>query len=129
MIRFRKRSVIAALITAIAVGCTSAPPEQSQQSSTETTIPTPDAQVLFQANCSSCHNPLRDATGPQLAGALGRWGNDTVRIKSFIRNSTKMIAGGDSYAVGLYNKWNKTAMYSFPNLTDAELDALLTLMK
>jgi len=89
----------------------------------------PDAQAIFAANCVSCHHLDRDGTGPALNGALARWNNDTTRIKSFIRNSSKMIADGDPYAVKLYEQWNKMSMYSFPSLTDAELNSLLELMK
>jgi hypothetical protein len=28
------------------------------------------AETLFQQNCASCHNPIKDATGPALAGIL-----------------------------------------------------------
>jgi cytochrome c551/c552 len=28
----------------------------------------PDGKALFQANCASCHNPYKDATGPALKG-------------------------------------------------------------
>ena len=32
----------------------------------------PDGKALFQANCASCHNPYKDATGPKLNGVDGR---------------------------------------------------------
>ena len=110
--------------------CGNAPEAPSQSfPAGETVVQAPDAQALFAANCASCHKIDRDAIGPALKGALGRWDNDTARIKSFIRSSTQMIERGDPYAVELYEKWNKTAMYSFPKLKGAELDSLLTLMK
>jgi len=31
-----------------------------------------DGKALFQANCASCHNPIKDATGPALQGITGR---------------------------------------------------------
>ncbi|MFT5167334.1 MAG: hypothetical protein ACI8P3_002571, partial [Saprospiraceae bacterium] len=36
-----------------------------------------------------------------------------------------VIASGDSYAVGIYNEYNKSVMTSFPNLTDEEINSVL----
>lgn len=79
-------------------------------------------KTIFNNNCSSCHHPAKDATGPALAFAPQR--RDKKWLKKFIYNSAALIASGDLLANCLYNEWNKTAMTSFPNLTDAELDAL-----
>ena len=32
-----------------------------------------DGEKLFKANCASCHNPIKNATGPKLQGALEKW--------------------------------------------------------
>ncbi len=88
----------------------------------------PDAQILFQANCSSCHKLTEDATGPALAGALARWNNERARLKSFIRNPAAALNAGDPRAKELMAKWS-TMMLAYPNLTEQELDALLTLMQ
>jgi mono/diheme cytochrome c family protein len=82
-----------------------------------------DGKALFQANCASCHNPLKDATGPALKGMDERVPSKEWLYK-WIRNSAGVIASGDKYANDLYVKWNKTAMTSFPNLTDADIDAI-----
>lgn len=79
-------------------------------------------KTIFNNNCASCHHPAKDATGPSLAFAPQR--RDKKWLKKFIYNSAALIASGDLLANCLYNEWNKTAMTSFPNLTDAELDAL-----
>jgi mono/diheme cytochrome c family protein len=84
-----------------------------------------DGKALFQANCASCHNPLKDATGPALKGMDERVPSKEWLYK-WIRNSAGVIASGDKYANDLYVKWNKTAMTSFPNLTDADIDAIVT---
>jgi predicted CXXCH cytochrome family protein len=78
-------------------------------------------KTLFQNKCASCHNPLKDATGPKLKGA-----DQTVPSKewlySWVKNSSALIASGDKYANELYAKWNKTAMTSFPDLSHEDID-------
>ncbi len=83
-----------------------------------------DGKALFQANCASCHNPLKDATGPALKGMDERVPSKEWLYK-WVHNSAAVIASGDKYANELYNKWNKTAMTSFPNLTEADIDAIV----
>lgn len=84
----------------------------------------PDGKALFMSNCASCHNPLKDATGPALQNIdktfpSKEWGYD------WIHNSAKLIAAGDPTAVAIFNKYNKTAMTAFPQLTTEEIDAIL----
>lgn len=83
-----------------------------------------DGKALFQANCASCHNPIKDATGPALKGMLDRVPSKEWLYK-WVHNSAGVVASGDKYAVAIYNKWNKTAMTSFPNLTEADIDAIV----
>ncbi len=83
-----------------------------------------DGKALFQANCASCHNPLKDATGPALKGMDERVPSKEWLYK-WVHNSAAVIASGDKYANEIYNKWNKTAMTSFPNLTEADIDAIV----
>ncbi|MBL7705115.1 MAG: c-type cytochrome [Taibaiella sp.] len=83
-----------------------------------------DGKALFQANCASCHNPLKDATGPALQGMDQRVPSKEWLYK-WVHNSAAVIASGDKYANEIYNKWNKTAMTSFPNLTEADIDAIV----
>ncbi len=83
-----------------------------------------DGKALFQANCASCHNPIKDATGPALKGMDERVPSKEWLYK-WVHNSAGLIASGDKYAVDIYNKWNKTAMTSFPNLTEADIDAIV----
>lgn len=88
------------------------------------TFAAPDGKALFQANCASCHNPIKDATGPALKGVTGRVPNKEW-IYKWIKNSASVIASGDKYANDLYNKWNKTAMTAFPGLSNEEIDAIV----
>ncbi len=87
-------------------------------------IAAPDGKALFQANCASCHNPLKDATGPALKNI-----NQTFPSKewgyNWVHNSAALIAAGDKTAVEIYNKFNKAAMTAFPQLKNEEIDAIL----
>jgi mono/diheme cytochrome c family protein len=87
-----------------------------------------NGQSLFSQNCASCHAVYKDLTGPALAGVEERWG-DKKKLHAWIRNNQAVLKSGDAYATALYNKWNKTPMNLFPNLTDPEIDAILGYIK
>jgi mono/diheme cytochrome c family protein len=91
--------------------------------STESTYSN-EAQAIFQANCASCHNPLKDATGPALSGSLARVPSREWLVK-WIHNPTKLIQEKDAYAIAIYEKWNKTSMTAFPNLSDEDVNLLI----
>lgn len=86
-----------------------------------------EGKSLFTANCAACHakNMKDDLTGPALGGVQQRWEGREETLYEWIRNSQKVIASGDEYAVNLYNTWNKVMMNSFPNLDDAQITAIL----
>jgi hypothetical protein len=65
--------------------------------------------------------------GPQLAGVYDR-APSIDWIKSFVKNSSAVIASGDDYAVKLYNEYNKTQMTAFP-LKDEEIMHILAYVK
>lgn len=80
-------------------------------------------QKLFKANCASCHKPDKDMTGPALKGAKARW-EGKGDIYAWVKNSTAVIATGNSYAKELFEKWNKSVMT--PNaVSNEEIDAIL----
>ena len=83
-----------------------------------------DGKVLFQANCASCHNPIKQVTGPALKGVDARV-PDKKLLYSWIRNNATVLASGNKYFNDLYNQFSKTPMNIFPQLTDAEIDAIL----
>ncbi len=84
----------------------------------------PDGKALFQSNCASCHNPLKDATGPALKGVDSRVPSKEW-LHNWVHNSASVIASGDKYANDLYNKWGKTSMTPFPQLSVEEIDAIV----
>lgn len=84
----------------------------------------PDGKALFQANCASCHHPIKKSTGPALQGVESRVPSKDWLYK-WIKNSAAVIASGDAYANQIYTEYNKTAMTAFPNLSNEDIDAIL----
>lgn len=84
----------------------------------------PDGQAIFKSNCAACHNPLKDATGPALQGMDTRVPSKEWLYK-WVKNSASLIASGDKYAVDIYNKWGKTPMTGFSNLSNEDIDAVV----
>lgn len=82
-----------------------------------------DGEALFKTNCSNCHKPDKEFTGPILKGALQRWGGDKKAMFSFIRNPAESIIK-NAYAKKVFDKWNKISMPAF-RFTDSELDAMM----
>ena len=84
-------------------------------------------ESLFKANCTSCHNVHKKVIGPALAGVYERVPEPQIEwLGKFIQNSTKVIQGGDEYAVNLYEEYNKTQMTSFAGFKpDKEIAQLL----
>jgi mono/diheme cytochrome c family protein len=83
---------------------------------------------LFDANCKTCHRVDKKLVGPALAGVYDR-APSIDWIKSFIHNSSAVIASGDKYAVDLYNQYNKTQMTAFTSLKDADIMNILAYVK
>ncbi|MDH4089644.1 MAG: c-type cytochrome [Cyclobacteriaceae bacterium] len=77
-------------------------------------------ESLFNANCKTCHRVHQKLIGPALANVYER-APSIDWIKSFIKNSAGVIAGGDEYANKLYNEFNKTQMTSFTTLKDEDI--------
>lgn len=83
-----------------------------------------DGKALFQENCASCHKVDKDLTGPALKGIEDRV-KDKKLLHAWIKNNQAVLATGDPYFTKLYNDWKKTPMNVFPNLSDADIDAIL----
>jgi mono/diheme cytochrome c family protein len=81
-----------------------------------------DGAALFKANCASCHNVLKDATGPWLKGAReripqGDW------VYNWISNSG---LANDPYAKTLKAKWENKQMTQFgKQFSKEDVDAML----
>ncbi len=88
-------------------------------------VAAPDGKALFQANCASCHNPLKDATGPALQN-IDKTFPTHDWVYGWVHNSSAVIASGDKYANDVYNKFNKTQMTAFPQLSKDDINAILS---
>ncbi len=86
-----------------------------------------DGKALFNANCASCHKMDKDLTGPALLGVEERWPSKEL-LKTWVKNWPAAVSSGDAYAAKI-KEWSPAAMSQFPNLTDPELDAILTYIK
>ena len=80
-------------------------------------------KALFEQNCSTCHNFNEDAIGPNLSGITRQI--ETQWIREFIKNPAAAIEAKDPRAVELLAKY-KSQMPGFPNLTDQDIEALLS---
>ncbi len=80
-------------------------------------------KVLFEQNCTSCHNFLQTTIGPNLSGLTRSV--DSHWIKEFIKEPSKVIDQGDERAKALFAKF-KIYMPGFPQLEEEELDAILS---
>lgn len=88
------------------------------------TVKAQDGKSLFNQNCASCHAIDKKLVGPALMGVEDRWPNKK-HLYEWIRNNQAFLKTGDPYANKLYIEYNKTAMNLFPQLTDAEIGAIL----
>ncbi len=84
-----------------------------------------DGKLLFQTNCAQCHNPIKVVTGPALKGVTDRV-PDRKLLHDWIHNNQKVLASGNTYFNNLYNSYGRAPMNTFPGLSDAEIDAILT---
>ncbi|HLK97867.1 MAG TPA: cytochrome c, partial [Hymenobacter sp.] len=78
--------------------------------------------ALFKGNCAQCHAINDVVVGPALAGISKR--RPVSWLIPWIRNSSKMVASGDEYAVKIYNQYQKQQMPSF-QLSDTEITSIL----
>lgn len=83
-------------------------------------------EKLFKANCTVCHAIHDKVVGPALKDVHKR--RDLAWITAFVKNSQKVIKNGDSYAVKLYEEYNKTEMTSF-DFEDQEIASIVAYVK
>ena len=83
----------------------------------------PDGKSLFKTNCSNCHAVNFRLAAPALAGIEDR-APSREWIYEFTKNSSKLIAGGDSAATKIYNEYNQVPMPA-SSLTVQEIDLIL----
>lgn len=84
-----------------------------------------NGKALFEKHCSTCHNFNEDAIGPNLSGLTRQI--ETQWIREFIKNPAAAIEAKDARAIELLAKY-KSQMPGFPDLTDHDIEALLSYM-
>ena len=78
---------------------------------------------LFNSLCAACHKRYKKSTGPALFGVTER--HSTEWLYGWVKNSSALIASGDAEAIAIYEEYNKTAMNSFPQLSNGDIDNIL----
>ena len=78
--------------------------------------------ALFSGNCAQCHAVNEQVVGPALAGIAKR--RPMSWILPWVKNSSKVVASGDDYAVALFTKFNKQQMPSFA-LSEKEITSIV----
>lgn len=78
--------------------------------------------ALFKSNCAQCHAVNEVVVGPALGGIAKR--RPIAWLLSWVKNSSKVVASGDEYAVNLFNKFNKQQMPSFA-LSNKEIASII----
>ena len=81
-----------------------------------------EGDALFNVNCAPCHAINEVIVGPALAGITKR--RPVSWLIPWVKNSSKMVASGDEYAVALFNKYQKQQMPSFA-LSDKEIKSII----
>jgi len=85
-------------------------------------------EEIFTNRCTACHKVSNnDLVGPGLAHVNKR--RDQEWLIKFIRNSQKMIKGGDETAKKIFNEYNQTVMPANKDLSDEEIKNLLDYIK
>jgi mono/diheme cytochrome c family protein len=79
---------------------------------------------IFQASCASCHSLQGLSVGPALAWITKR--RNKQWLIDFTRNNARMMWRGDAYTCFLFNRYDKTPMSPFPNLSDTDLEGVFS---
>lgn len=83
-----------------------------------------DGAQIFQSNCAACHKTTGDKlVGPGMAGITEKRSADW--LKSWIKDSQGLINSGDADAKAIYAEYNNSPMPGFPQLSDADMTALI----
>ncbi len=85
-------------------------------------------KTIFENRCKACHRVSNDKlVGPGLAHVNQR--RDKEWLIKFVRNSQKLINSGDEMAKKLFNEYNQTIMPANKDLSDKEINNVLSYIK
>ena len=82
---------------------------------------------IYNANCAACHKLEGKLIGPALGDVQDRRTDKWLR--AWIRDNAALRASGDADAIAIYEEYNGSPMMAFPQLSDADLDAILAYTK
>jgi mono/diheme cytochrome c family protein len=82
-------------------------------------------EALFKSKCATCHQPLKNSTGPKLFQVRDKWAAGGAKEGSIYQwvNNWQSAAAADPYAADV-SKWSPTAMSAFPDLKKEEINAI-----
>jgi mono/diheme cytochrome c family protein len=82
-------------------------------------------EALFKSKCATCHQPLKNSTGPKLYQVRDKWASGGAKEGSIYTwvNNWQTAAASDPYAAEV-SKWSSTAMSAFPDLKKEDIDAI-----
>lgn len=85
-----------------------------------------DGKAIFNQKCATCHSLDKKLTGPALRGFTerGPWA-DRKKVYAWIHNPAGFMVS-DPYTQALKNEYNGVVMNGFPDLTEAQIDAIVT---
>ena len=116
-----------------AAGIANQPLPSTDSTGAAAAAPTPEeaqaiaaGNTLFKGNCAQCHALNDVVVGPALAGLHQR--RSEQWLIPWIKNSSKVVASGDKYAVKIFNQYQKQQMPSFA-LSEQEIRQILTYLK
>ncbi|MFL2585449.1 MAG: cytochrome c3 family protein [Parvicellaceae bacterium] len=87
-----------------------------------------DGEKLFKANCASCHNPIKNATGPKMQGVLQKWtdAGEEELIYKWVQNPSELYNSGKSKMAKAIWDWSPTAMTPQGHLSREEVESIFT---
>ncbi len=78
---------------------------------------------IFNANCAACHKLDAKLVGPPLANIADKRSADWLKL--WIRDNGALRASGDADAIAIFDEYNGSPMTAFPELKDADIEALI----
>ncbi|MBN3521245.1 PQQ-dependent sugar dehydrogenase [Algoriphagus lutimaris] len=120
----KKLSTLFSVLTILAtLSCTSTNEEEFGATISQDVDQIKAGKVLFDQNCSTCHNFNENAIGPNLSGLTRQV--ETDWIKRFIKNPSEFFKAKDERAERLLAIY-KNEMPAFPNFSESDLNSILS---
>lgn len=117
---FRALCLLPTAYCLLFIGCN--PTSKNEQNRSEDSVAIADGKLLFNRDCSGCHNFTNDGIGPHLAGVVGEVSAEWLR--GFIKNPQSVISSGDDRASALFASY-RAVMPSFAHYTEEDLGNII----